>query len=81
MDYNEAQNFKPKVILLDQNNKKNENFRYTEIKNSKTPFTTITAYDYPTAKIIDDLNIPLILVGDSHQWLSMDILILRHYNE
>jgi len=36
-----------------------------KLKNSKTPFTTITAYDYPTAKIIDDLNIPLILVGDS----------------
>ena len=36
-----------------------------KLKYSKTPFTTITAYDYPTAKIIDDLNIPLILVGDS----------------
>ena len=36
-----------------------------KLKNSKNPFTTITAYDYPTAKIIDDLNIPLILVGDS----------------
>ena len=36
-----------------------------KLKKSKTPFTTITAYDYPTAKIIDDLNIPLILVGDS----------------
>ena len=36
-----------------------------KLKNSNIPFTTITAYDYPTAKIIDDLNIPLILVGDS----------------
>ena len=36
-----------------------------KLKNSKFPFTTITAYDYPTAKIIDDLDIPLILVGDS----------------
>ena len=36
-----------------------------KLKNSNTPFTTITAYDYPTAKIIDDLGIPLILVGDS----------------
>ena len=36
-----------------------------KLKNSNTPFTAITAYDYPTAKIIDDLDIPLILVGDS----------------
>ena len=36
-----------------------------KLKNSNIPFTTITAYDYPTAKIIDDLDIPLILVGDS----------------
>jgi 3-methyl-2-oxobutanoate hydroxymethyltransferase len=26
---------------------------------------TITAYDYPTARIVDDAGIPLILVGDS----------------
>ena len=36
-----------------------------KLKNSNTPFTTITAYDYPTAKIINELDIPLILVGDS----------------
>ena len=36
-----------------------------KLKNSNIPFTTITAYDYPTAKIIDELDIPLILVGDS----------------
>jgi 3-methyl-2-oxobutanoate hydroxymethyltransferase len=28
-------------------------------------FATITAYDYPTARIVDDADIPLILVGDS----------------
>jgi 3-methyl-2-oxobutanoate hydroxymethyltransferase len=28
-------------------------------------FATITAYDYPTARIVDDAGIPLILVGDS----------------
>jgi 3-methyl-2-oxobutanoate hydroxymethyltransferase len=27
--------------------------------------STITAYDYPTARIVDDSGIPLILVGDS----------------
>ncbi len=36
-----------------------------KLKNSTSPFTAITAYDYPTAKIIHDLEIPLILVGDS----------------
>ena len=36
-----------------------------KLKNSTTPFTAITAYDYPTAKIINDLEMPLILVGDS----------------
>jgi 3-methyl-2-oxobutanoate hydroxymethyltransferase len=28
-------------------------------------FVTITAYDYPTARIVDETGIPLILVGDS----------------
>ncbi len=28
-------------------------------------FVTITAYDYPTARIVDEAGIPLILVGDS----------------
>ena len=36
-----------------------------KLKNSTAPFTAITAYDYPTAKIIHDLEVPLILVGDS----------------
>jgi 3-methyl-2-oxobutanoate hydroxymethyltransferase len=30
-----------------------------------TRIATITAYDYPTAKLVDEAGIPLILVGDS----------------
>jgi len=36
-----------------------------KLKHAKTPFSTLTAYDYPTSKIINKLNIPLVLVGDS----------------
>ena len=35
------------------------------LKNKKIPFTTITAYDFPTACIINEVNIPIVLVGDS----------------
>ena len=35
------------------------------LKNSKTPFCTITVYDYASSLIINELNIPLVLVGDS----------------
>jgi 3-methyl-2-oxobutanoate hydroxymethyltransferase len=30
-----------------------------------TPIPTITAYDFPTAALVDEVGIPLILVGDS----------------
>ena len=36
-----------------------------KLKQEEKSFVTLTAYDYPTAKIINKLNIPLILVGDS----------------
>ena len=36
-----------------------------DFKHSKKPFSTITAYDYTSAQIVDEAQIPLILVGDS----------------
>ena len=39
-------------------------------KNNKRPFSVITAYDYATAKIVDDSKIPIILVGDSASMIS-----------
>ena len=36
-----------------------------DLKKSKKPFATLTAYDYLSAKIVDSTGIPLILVGDS----------------
>ena len=36
-----------------------------KLKNNTKPFSVITAYDYPTALIINETNIPMVLVGDS----------------
>jgi 3-methyl-2-oxobutanoate hydroxymethyltransferase len=36
-----------------------------QMKSKKEKIVTITAYDYSTAKLIDESGIPLILVGDS----------------
>ncbi len=36
-----------------------------KLKKENKPFIALTAYDYPSAKIINDLDIPLVLVGDS----------------
>ena len=35
------------------------------MKSSGDPIACVTAYDYPTARIVDESGIPLILVGDS----------------
>lgn len=35
------------------------------MKEKKEPITMVTAYDYPTAKIVDQAGVEIILVGDS----------------
>ena len=35
------------------------------LKGRKHPFATLTAYDYTSAKLVENAGIPLILVGDS----------------
>ena len=36
-----------------------------KFKNQRIPFAAVTAYDYVSARIADDVEIPLLLVGDS----------------
>ena len=36
-----------------------------QFKEAKTPFTMLTAYDFPVAKLISEAEVPAILVGDS----------------
>jgi 3-methyl-2-oxobutanoate hydroxymethyltransferase len=39
-------------------------------KNNPKPFSVVTAYDYTSAKIINDSNIPVVLVGDSASMIT-----------
>lgn len=45
--------------------KKLELHQLKELKKGGEPLTMLTAYDYPTAKMLDEEGIDLILVGDS----------------
>ena len=36
-----------------------------DFKEAATPFATLTAYDFTSAQILNEAQIPLILVGDS----------------
>ncbi len=36
-----------------------------QMKTNREPIVCLTAYDYPTARIVDQADIPVILVGDS----------------
>jgi len=37
----------------------------SELKKAKKKITALTAYDYPTAKIMDEVGVDVVLVGDS----------------
>ena len=44
-----------------------------EWKQRGTRFAMLTAYDYPTAKLLDEAGVPLLLVGD-----SLGVVVLGH---
>jgi len=45
------------------------------MKRNGQPIPMLTCYDYPSAKILDSVNVPLLLVGD-----SLGMVVLGHEN-
>src|SRR5512139_691902 len=60
-----AANPRPKTTVLS----------FAEKRRRGEPITMLTAYDYPTARIVDEAGIDAILVGD-----SLAMVVLGHPN-
>ncbi|MBX9742540.1 MAG: 3-methyl-2-oxobutanoate hydroxymethyltransferase [Chthoniobacterales bacterium] len=54
---------------------KNINIFFKKVKSSKEKIACLTAYDYPSARILEETGIDLILVGD-----SLGMVVLGHPN-
>src|SRR4051794_21268760 len=39
--------------------------RLAEMKNAREPIVMVTAYDYPSAQIVDEAGVDIVLVGDT----------------
>lgn len=56
------------IVGIDRRQVKIMRIRTTDIlemKQKREPIACLTAYDYPTARIVDEAGAPLVLVGDS----------------
>ncbi len=44
----------------------------SSFEGTKQKITCLTAYDYPTARLLDEAGVDVLLVGDSLAWLCWD---------